>query len=357
MREIVARLRRARPAPLLDQAVATRQLAVMLNSGVALSRALEVLGRQDSSPRLAAAWEDVHREVLKGGTLSRGMARNTDVFGMLYIGLTRAGEMSGALAKVLAHLATLMEREVRLRARVGAALTYPALIFALCMGVAFFLVQHILPTFMNGVLMGMDDLPWMTRVLVFVTEAMKNPYLLGVGAVTLVVGGFLAQQHLATPHGRYQRQRLLLDAPVLGGVARRLLYARFCRTLATMLLSGTTVVSALQITSSALANFPLAEAVDGIVKDLKDGRSLAEAFHDVAFFPSMVNRLVAVGEEAGDLVTILERLAEFYEQELDLALETLTAALEPILVAVMGGFVGFVLVALFLPLYQLLTTL
>lgn len=342
---------------LMDKAVATRQLSVMLNSGVSLARALEVLSRQQGDKRLAAAWNDVYGEIMKGSTLSRGMAKNTEVFGMLYIGLTRAGELSGSLANVLGHLATLMEREVRLRARVGAALTYPALIFVVCMAVAFFLVQHILPTFMNGVLMDMQDLPWMTRVLVFATEAMQNPYLLAVGAVTLGVGGFLLQQHLATPRGRYQWQRFLLQAPILGGVGRRLLYSRFCRTLATMLVSGTPAVTALQVTSSAMANFPLAEAVDGMVKDLKDGQSLAEAFHDAGFFPSLVNRLVAVGEEAGDLVSVLQRMADFYEQELELALETLTAALEPILVAVMGGFVGFVLIALFMPLYQLLTTL
>lgn len=350
------RLRMARPPSLQEKAVHTRQLAVMLNSGVPLIRALEVLGRQGANARLAQAWRDLQADVLRGSSLSRGMGRSSDIFGMLFVGLTRAGEISGALGGVLEHLAVLMEREVRLRARLRAAMTYPAFVFTVCMIVAFVLVNHVLPTFLNGVLRDMQ-LPWMTRLLVAVTDGLRNPYLVGLLLGGGAGAGFILQQHLKTPRGRYQLERFLLETPILREIQRRLIYARFCRTLATMLSSGATTVHSLEVASAAMSNFVLAEAVDSICTDLKDGCSLAESVDAAGFFPPMITRLVRVGEEAGDLVGILNRVADFYEEELDLALDSFTAALEPLLVALMGLFVGFVLIALFLPLYQLLTAL
>lgn len=341
---------------LREKAVASRQLAVMLRAGVDLSRALEVLARQ-GNPRFARAWEDVRREVLRGNTISRGMGRNSDVFGMLDVGLARVGEASGTLATVFDHLATLQERDVRLRARVGAALTYPALILLVCLAVAVGIVEHILPTFMDGVLRGAQDLPWITRLLVLFTEAIRNPYLVGFTLLCLVGGGSLLRMHLSTRHGRDQFQRMLLEVPLLGVLSRRFLLARFCRTLATVLQSGHPVASALEVANSAMAHQPLSHAIEGMGGDLRDGLSVAEAFATSRFFPPLVTGMVAVGEEAGDLAGILQRLADFYEQDLEVALEALTAALEPLMVAGMGGFVGFVLVALFLPLYQVLTTL
>lgn len=342
---------------LRDRAVAHRQLAVMLGAGVALSRALEVLGRQGENPLYARAWEEVRRDVLRGRTLSRGMGRRSEVFPMLEVGLARAGEASGALALVFDHLATLLEREVRVQGRFRAALAYPLLALLVCLGIAFGLVHHVLPAFLNGLLRGVDDLPWMTRVLIALTDASTNPVLGGVVLGATALGVFLARRYLATPQGRYRVERLELALPVLGLLRRRQLLGRFCQALATLLPGGVPLVTALKVAGSAVDHVNLSEAVEGICVDLREGCTVAEAFEASGFFPALVTRMVAVGEEAGQLPAVLRRLAGFYEQELEMALEALTAALEPLVVGVMGLFVGFVLLALFVPLHRVLTTL
>ncbi len=348
---------RGRRPALRERAVASRQLAVMLASGVPLERALQVLGEQEGSACLASAWQDVRAGLLRGHTLSRGLARNSHVFGMLDVGLAQAGEASGSLVAVFDHLARHQEREVRLGSRVGAALTYPVLVGALCLAVASLIVWHVLPTFLNGVLLGLEDLPWITRALVESTRAARNPVLGSLALGAAAVGVPLLQGHLATPQGRYQFQQALQAAPLLGPLYRKVLLVRFCQILATLLRSSMPVLGALEVAGSALAHRPLDEALEGICTDLKEGCSVAESFEFSGFFPAMVTSMVAVGEEAGDLAGTLQRLADFYEQDLEVCLDTLTAALEPAMVGLLGTFVGGVVVALFVPLYRVLATI
>ena len=347
----------SRNPTLQERAVASRQLAVMIRAGVPIERALRVLGRQEGNRRLARAWRDVHLGLLQGQTLSRGMARNSDVFGFLDLGLARVGEASGAMVAVFEHLATLQEREVRLRARVRAALTYPVLVTLTCLGVAFLLVEHVLPTFLAAVLQGAPDLPWFTRALMAGTAAARNPAVVGALAGVALAGGLLVRAHLATPQGRSQFEQLQLEAPVLGPLCRKVLLARLCQTLATLLRSSMPARGALEVASSSLAHRSLTLALEGVLADLEEGFSVAEAFQLSGFFPALVHGMLAVGEEAGDLAGVLQQLADFYEQELEASLECLAAALEPLLVGAMGIFVGGILVALFIPLYQVLSTL
>ncbi len=350
--------RRSRRRPTLrERAVATRQLAVMVRAGLPLERAVGVLARQEGSPRLAQAWREVHLGLLQGRTLSRGMARHSETFGLLEVGLTRAGEASGALVTILGQLADLQEREVRLQERVRAALAYPSLVGVVCLALAGLMVGHVLPTFLTGILRGVQDVPWITRALLAMTRLAWDP---GVWAVTLgtaTVGFPLVGMHLHTPHGGFQLQKALLGLPLLGGVCRKTLMVRFCRTLATLLSSSMPLVGALHVAASALANGPLAEALEEVCLDLGEGASVAESFESSGFFPSMVLSMVAVGEEAGDLAGPLLRLAEFYEQDLELSLNSLTSLLEPVVVGVVGTFVGVVLLALFLPVSRVLVNL
>lgn len=347
---------RRRPG-LRERSVATRQLAVMIASGMPLERAVGVLARQEGTPLLARAWQEVHLSLLQGRTLSRGMARHSEIFGLLEVGLTRAGEASGALVAMFGQLADLQEREVHLRERIRSALAYPCLVAGVALALAGLMLGHVLPTFLNGALRGVQDLPWITRVLLALTGLAREP---GVWALTLgsaSLGIPLVGMHLQTPQGGFQIQKALLAAPLLGGICRKLLMVRFCRTLATLLSGSMPMVGALQIAASALANRPLAEALEEACVDLGEGVSVFEALATTDFFPPMVLSMVAIGEETGDLAGPLLRLAEFYEQDLELSLNSLTSLLEPMVVGAVGGFVGIVLLALFLPVYRVLVTL
>jgi len=347
---------RRRPT-LRERSVATRQLAVMIRSGMPLERAVGVLARQEGNSSLAQAWQEVHLGLLQGRTLSRGMARHSETFGLLEVGLTRAGEASGALVPIFGQLADLQEREVRLQERFRAALAYPSLVGVVCLALAGLMVGYVLPTLLTGFLRGVQDLPWITRTLLTLTRMAWDPAIWVVTLGTATVGFPLVGMHLQTPHGGFQLQKTLLGLPLLGGVCRKTLMVRFCRTLATLLSSSMPLVGALQVAASALANGPLAEALEEVCLDLGEGGGVAESFGSSGFFPSMVLSMVAVGEEAGDLAGPLLRLAEFYEQDLELSLNSLTSLLEPVVVGVVGSFVGVVLLALFLPVSRVLVDL
>ena len=348
--------RRQRPT-LRERSVAIRQLAVMVRSGLSLERAVGVLANQEGNPHLVQAWQEVHLGLLRGRPLSRSMAGHSETFGLLEVGLTRAGEASGALVPILGQLADLQEREVHLQERVRAALAYPFLVGFVCLALAGLMVGHVLPTFLTGILRGVEEVPWITRALLELTRLAWEP---GVWAVTLstaVLGFPLVGMHLQTPQGGFQWQKTVLRLPLLGGVCRKTLMVRFCRTLATLLSSSMPLAGALQVAASALAHGPLAEAVEEVCLDLAEGAGVTESFVSCGFFPLMVQSMVAVGEEAGDLAGPLLRLAEFYEQDLELSLNRLTSLLEPVVVSMVGIFVGVVLLALFLPVSQALVSL
>ena len=292
--------RRQRPT-LRERSVAIRQLAVMVRSGLSLERAVGVLANQEGNPHLVQAWQEVHLGLLRGRPLSRSMAGHSETFGLLEVGLTRAGEASGALVPILGQLADLQEREVHLQERVRAALAYPFLVGVVCLALAGLMVGHVLPTFLIGILRGVEEVPWITRALLELTRLAWEP---GVWAVTLstaVLGFPLVGMHLQTPQGGFQWQKTVLRLPLLGGVCRKTLMVRFCRTLATLLSSSMPLAGALQVAASALAHGPLAEAVEEVCLDLAEGAGVTESFVSCGFFPLMVQSMVAVGEEV-DLV-------------------------------------------------------
>ncbi|MBI3924169.1 MAG: type II secretion system F family protein [Armatimonadetes bacterium] len=344
------------PVSLFDLAVATRQLAIMLDAGLTMRRTLQVLINQSVSPKLQALWREVERDVANGQPLSRAMARNPAAFGLLYVGMVRAGETSGQLSLVFHQLADHLEGELTMVRKVKAALTYPAMVFLVSAGLALFIVQHILPQFLNGMFREMgQELPWITRSLVVVTSFFNNPIIFGTTLFLVAVAGFLLYHYLKSPMGRRRWQAFALQAPMLGDLQRKVLTARFSRTLGTLIRSGVPVLHSLALCQTVLENYVLAEALERAQQDLKDGARLSQAIAAIPFFPRMLATFIELGEQTGTLSDTLESLARTYEMELDVALETFTAMLEPLMVGVMGGFVAYVLIAVFIPIYKLVT--
>lgn len=348
-------LARARKPSAFELSVTTRQLAVMLESGVAIVRAMQVLTEQPLSSKVFDAWASVRTDINMGLSLSRAMAKQHEVFPTLYVGMVRAGETTGQLYNALSYVADHLDKELTLRRKVQAALSYPAVIFAVCAALCVLIVQHILPQFVNGLFRNSGmDLPWMTRSLIVVTDFFADPRALGTTAVFLALAVWMGKNYLRTPAGKHRWQEVSLKLPVLRDVTSKVLAARFARTMSTLVNTGIPIMHSLELTGSALGNYVLADRLENARGILKDGGKLADGMRDIKFFPPMLTSFVDLGEQTGRLGPLLRKTGEVYEQELDLALETYTALLEPLMVAVMGLLVGYVLVAVFVPLYRIL---
>ncbi len=334
-------------------AIFTRQFAVLFNSGISTVRGLEGLGRQSLNARLTRAIQAVYDDIRGGYSLAKAMARHPDVFSPVYISMVKAGEMSGAMGEILDRLATFLERELTLQKKVAAATTYPAVVFVACVTVTFILVTYVFPTFID-LFEGIDvRLPWITRSLIWITSTIRNPLVMLPILAAIGAGVYSVLQYFKTPWGRRQRDRLLLDLPVLGVLMKKVALSRFCRTLGTLLGSGVPMVHALEIVSKAAGNDVISDVIEEVQMGLKAGMRLSQPLKEYRLFPPMLAQMVAIGEETGNLPLMLNKLADFYDLEVEHSLEALTAMLEPVMILFMGIAVGYVLLAVFIPVYDL----
>lgn len=334
-------------------AIFTRQFSVLFNSGISTVRGLEGLGRQSLNPRLGRAIQSVYEDIRDGFSLAKAMSRHPDVFNPIYISMVKAGEMSGAMGEILDRLATLLERDLNLRKKVESATTYPAVVFGACVLVTGIMVTYVFPTFV-ALFEGINvELPFITKSLIWLTNTIRNPLLMlpilgGIGAAVYFLG-----QYFKTPLGRRQRDKLLLDLPVLGTMMKKVSLSRFCRTLGTLLGSGVPMVHALEIVGKAAGNDVISDIIDEVQMGLKAGMRLSQPIKEYKIFPPMLAQMVAIGEETGNLPLMLNKLADFYDMEVENSLEALTSMLEPLMILMMGGAVGYVLLAVFIPVYQI----
>ena len=340
----------------LDKAINLRQLAIMLRSGVPLTRALKVLSHPAGQPELAAAWGDVLQSVMSGRGLARAMAAHSRVFSLSEVGMVRAAERSSCLEETLDHLADYLEHEHNLTSKVTHALQYPLFVLSMALLGMVAFMTHIFPVFMQG-LNGEVELPLLTRILLLVANILSNPRFLAVMVGVLVLGAYLGMRYYRTPQGRYQWQHALLQWRFVGAIIRQTMLARFCRSLAVLMQSGMPLKLCLDVAGDALAFHPLAEAVHSVSGDMCDGCTLSQAFAYSPFFPRFVSRMLAVSEEADDVRCGFARLGEHYEQQVSMALEQFTVLLEPLTLAIVGVFMGGTLVGMFLPLYSCINTL
>ncbi|MFH1453804.1 MAG: type II secretion system F family protein [Armatimonadota bacterium] len=338
-----------------DQAltVFSRQFATMINAGLAMVRCLDILSEQTEDKKLQQTLISVRKDVEGGATLSSAMGKHPLVFSTLYVSMVKAGEMGGVLDEVLERVANFMEKDFSLKKKVKAALTYPVVILVMALLIVGFLVTYILPTFVN-LFKSMDmQLPLPTKILMAITEAFHNVWaVMGIFAA-LVVIIILLSRYVRTDTGKRQYDMLKLSVPVFGMLNRKVAISRFCRTLGTLLSSGVPIMQALEIVGKASDNEILSMTVNKIRDSIREGESIAQPLGSSGMFPPMVTQMVAVGEETGSLDSMLGKIADFYDTEVEYMLASLTSMLEPIMIVGMGAIVGFIVISVFLPLYQL----
>ncbi len=343
---------------LKDLSIWCRQFATMINAGVSLVRCLDVLEQQSSNPNLKEIIRDIESEVEGGATLSRSMGKFPRVFSELAVGLVRAGEVGGVLDETLERLAGFLESDLELRRKIKSSMTYPVLVMVVAIGIVTFLVTFILPKFIQlftDLGMEPDEFPAPTRFLMTVSNFATSKWYI---MVAIIVGLWIAIGRLKrTKTGKRYWDTLMLKMPVFGSLNHKVAIARFARTLSTLLASGVPILQAMETVAGTVANDIIADAVLLSRASIREGDTIADPLAESKMFPPMVVQMITIGEETGQLDSMLEKVADFYESEVDAALESLTSALEPLMIVSLGFVVGFIVISMFLPLIAIIQNL
>ena len=337
---------------LKDLALFSRQFATMINSGLSLLRALAILGDQATNRRLGEVIGQVRAEVEKGNSLSAAMAQHPKIFNRLYVAMVRAGEIGGFLDQVLVKVAEAFEKEVTLRGKIRSAMTYPVVVFSMVIMIVSAMLIFIVPTFKSLYTSLGGTLPLPTRMLIGASDILKKWFPLLVLLIGVLVFAF--RKWKATPAGRYRVDQFKLKVKVFGPLFHKTALSRFSRTLATLIRSGVPILQALEIVGETVNNGVISRAIKDVQDSVREGESLATPLSRHPTFPPMVVQMMAVGEETGDLDTMLTKVGDFYDQEVEAAVASLTSMIEPLLIAVMGVAVGGMVISLYLPLFSII---
>lgn len=339
-----------------ELSIMCRQFSTMHDAGVNLVRCLSVLADQATNPRLKAVLSDVRTEVEGGQTLTRALEKYPTIFDRLFVGLVNAGEVGGALEESLQRLSQFLESEVSLRRKIKSAMTYPMLILSFAAMVVIGLMTFVLPKFM--VLfddLGMKDLPGPTAILKATSNFMVTKWYWVVVFTVIFIVAF--RLFLRTKIGRRLFDKLKLKAPVFGPLNHKVALARFSRTLSTLLSSGVNILPAMETVAGTVSNDILSDAILQARASIREGERIGDPLARSRMFPPMVVQMITIGEESGALDPMLAKVADFYEGEVDAAIESLTSAIEPVLIVTLGVVVGFIVIALFLPLVAIIQNL
>jgi type IV pilus assembly protein PilC len=336
-------------------AVFTRQFSVMIDAGLPLVQCLEILGTQEEDKNFGRVILETRGEVENGASLADAMRKNPKVFDALFTNMIAAGEAGGILDTILKRLATYIEKAVKLKNQVQSAMIYPVAIIVIAGLVVGVILWKVIPTFAT-LFAGLGaDLPLPTRIVIALSNGLVRymPFVLvGIGAA---IFGFRAYYN--TPGGRMTIDGFTLKMPVLGPMMRKIAVARFCRTLATLLASGVSILEALDITARTAGNAVVERALNLTRKSIEGGETIAVPLRETGVFPPMVVQMISVGETTGALDTMLGKIADFYEEEVDVAVAGLLTLLEPLMIAVLGGVVGGIVIAMYMPIFALISNL
>lgn len=335
---------------LKDLAVFARQFATMINAGLSMLRSLQILSEQTENEELRKVLRQVKSDVESGQALSDAFGQHPKVFPMLMVNMTRAGETGGFLDETMLQIAEAYEAEVRLKGKIKAAMTYPVVVFILAMLMCVAMLIFVVPVFSKMFENLGGELPAPTKVLVMLSHGLKTglPALVVLG----ITGMFMWRKHSHNPKVRDVIDPLKLRLPVFGALFQKIALARFARNFGTLLASGVPILQCLDIVADTTGSVVIARAVRSVQESVRSGEAIAKplAAHEV--FPPMVVQMMAVGEDTGALDQMLMKIAEFYDQEVEATTEALTALIEPLMIAFLGGIVGSMIVALYMPIFK-----
>jgi type IV pilus assembly protein PilC len=333
-------------------AIFSRQFATMVNSGLPILRALAILAEQTENKELGRVLNEARLDVEQGSSLSGAMGKHDHVFNNLYISMVKAGETGGSLDSTLLALAEMIEREVRLRGKIKSAMTYPVAVVALVILIMSAMLLFVVPQFESIFSQLGGTLPLPTRGLMFMSDKFQAYWYVVLGGA--IGGRFFFRRYKRTEKGREVVDALKLRAPVFGPLFHKTALSRFSSTLAMLMKSGVPILQALEIVSDTVNNKVVGKAITEVQLSVRDGESIAKPLTKYPVFPPMVVQMISVGEETGQVDNMLEKIAQFYDQEVEAAVDALTSLIEPILIAVIGGCVGAAVVALYMPMFNII---
>jgi type IV pilus assembly protein PilC len=334
-----------------DLAVFSRQLSTMISSGMSILRALYVLEEQTDSKFLKETIVAVRKDVEAGLSLSDAMARHPKVFNTLFVAMTQAGETGGVLEDALMRVADQLQKDAALRRQIKSAMIYPTLVIIFAVGVMMALVGFLVPVFVGVFKQFGGELPSLTKVSVFLSEMVTGYWWLMFGLTFAAFFSFIKWKK--TTWGRKQWDTFRLHVPMkIGSIVQQVAVARWSRTLASLTAAGVPLLQALEITGRTGGNTVVEESMEGVIASVKRGGTIAAPLAQTSVFPAMVTHMVGVGEETGALDHMLDRIAEFYEEQVEASVKALTSILEPIMIMVIGGMVGFIVISMYLPLFE-----
>ena len=336
---------------LKDLAVFSRQFATMVNSGLSLLRALNILCEQTDNPELARVLGEVRNDIETGNSLSSGMAKHPEIFPPLMVNMCRAGEVGGFLDSVMLQIAANYEAETKLRGKVKSAMTYPVVVLCIAILAVIGMLLFIVPTFAGLFTTLGGTLPLPTRILVAMSSGLKIMF---IPLIVLIIAGVQVWKRIKrTARVRNVVDPLKLKLPVFGELFRKIALTRFARNLGTMMSSGVPILQSLDIVAETTGNVVLERATRAVQESVRTGESLSKPLLEHPVFPPMVVQMMAVGEDTGALDTMLHKIAEFYDQEVEATTESLTALIEPLMIAFLGGIVGSMIIALYMPIFKI----
>ena len=353
--DIAVLLRNRRPIKIRDLSIFCRQFATMIEAGLPILTCLNVLAEQTENPRLRDTLQSVYKRVQEGTALAQALQESPGVFPDIMVSMVAAGELGGVLEVVMQRLAVHFEKEHRLNEKVKAAMVYPAVVMGMAVVVVIFVLTFVLPTFI-GIFQSMNvELPLLTRWLIAVSEFLTRHWL---ALLIVTVAGVVGIRYaLQFPGPKAMRDRFALRMPVFGMLIRKVAVARFTRTLASLIRGGVPLLAALEVVKNATGNVIIAQALSESRESLIEGADLSSRLGASKIFPPMVVQMVSVGEEAGELDKMLDKVADFYEEDAEDIVSRLSSLLEPFLLGFLGITIGAIIIAIMLPMFDVITNL
>ncbi len=336
-----------------DLVIMTRQLATMIDAGIPLLQGLEILTEQSENPALGAVLHQIRRDVETGKSFSEALGKHSGVFPQMYISMVQAGEESGKLEEILDRLALYMEKTNGLIKKVKSALMYPIIVSCIAFLITLLLILKVVPVF-KGVFDSFGaQLPPATAFLVFLSDFLRQYLLFEILAA--LGGGIFLKKYICTPLGRKQWDHAKLNMPIFGAIFRKVAVSKFTRTFSTLVKSGVPILTSLEIVGKTSGNTVIEEAVLSVRSSIREGERIAEPLGKSKVFPPMVIRMIAVGEKSGELEKMLTKVADFYDEQVDVAVKGLTSLIEPLIITFVGLVIGGIVIAMFLPIFKLTT--